>query len=76
MITAAILDAMVSSGCTAEQIAAVVKAHLVEAEMKADEKRQKDALRQRRHRLSRDVTVTGCDTPSPSLSPLDNPCHT
>jgi hypothetical protein len=61
-ISAAVLDAMVAAGCSAEQIAAAVKASLSEQEARAAEKRAKDAERQRRHRASRDVTVTDCDT--------------
>ena len=64
-LTPSMIDAMLAAGCTAEQIAAVVKASLVDGEAKAAEKRAKDAERQRKSRanrgLSRDVTVTECD---------------
>ena len=75
-LTPAMIDAMLSAGCTAEQIAAVVKADMLEREGQAVTKRTRDAERQRRHRhaVSRDVTVTACDSvtnpsPPPPLSP-------
>ena len=70
-LSAAIIDAMIASGCTAEQLAAVIKADLAERDGQVAEKRQKDAERQRRHRhaVSRDVTVTDGDSvTSPPLS--------
>jgi hypothetical protein len=70
------LDAMIESGCTADQIAAIVKASLVEQEHRAEDRRAKDAERQRRHRASRDVTVTERDNADsvtdPALSPSPN----
>lgn len=83
-VSSDILDAMVASGCTAEQIAAVVKADLAARDREIEEKRAKDRDRQRRsrasrHAESRDVTVTGCDndghrvTPRPPGSPLPSP---
>lgn len=73
-LSPAIIDAMVASGCTAEQLAAVVKASLAEQESRAMEKRAKDAERQRRHRSSRDVTVTACDRRDNEVSsPLSSP---
>lgn len=76
-LTPAMIDAMVASGCTAEQMAAVMKAALADRDEKLAEKRAKDAERQRKSRvnrgLSRDVTVTECDerdaTPFPAPSP-------
>jgi hypothetical protein len=62
------IDAMLAAGCTAEQLAAVVRAHEAGREIRAAEKRAKDAERQRRHRESRNVTVTtrdNCDLPLP-----------
>jgi len=78
MLTPQIIDAMVDNGCTAQQIAAVVKAALIAQQETNQEKRARDAERQRRcrsksqpvtdcHVMSRDVTVTECD---PSLPPL------
>ena len=78
---------MVASGCTAEQIAAVVKASLAEVEQAKSDKRAKGAERQRRHRernaASRAVTVTECDsvTEAPLSLPLSpqtplTPTHT
>lgn len=65
MIAAEVLDAMLQAGCTAEQIVAAVKADAAIEERKRDEKRAKDAERQRKHRgknsVSRDVTVTNGD---------------
>ena len=57
----AIIDAMVRSGCSAEQLAEVVRTHEAAMERAASEKRTKDADRQRRHRLSRSVNVTNSD---------------
>ena len=82
-LSPAIIDAMIASGCTAAQLAAVVKASLAEQEARADEKRAKDAERQRRHRVSRNVTVTTRDerdsAETPPLSPpndiYSNPPH-
>ena len=44
-LSSAIIDAMVASGCTAEQLAAVVKADIAARETAANEKRGKDAER-------------------------------
>lgn len=71
-LTAAMIDAMVASGCTPEQIAAVVKADMAERELRLASKRAGDAQRQRRHRMSRNVTVTERDENSiPPLTPPD-----
>jgi hypothetical protein len=67
---------MLAAGCSAEQIVALVKADLAEREAALAEKRAKDAERQRRHRESRDVTVTNADsrdTPSPLSPPKVSP---
>jgi hypothetical protein len=61
-LSAAVIDALVATGATVEQLAAAMKADLVEGEARAAEKRSKDAARQRKSRMSRDVTVTPCDT--------------
>lgn len=82
MITDAILDAMVESGCSAEQIAAVVKAALRKQDDKKTEQRARDAERQRRHRKSRNVTqchsdnanVTHGNVTLPPLVPPSSPC--
>ena len=79
MIDAAVLDAMVAAGCTAEQVAAAVKASLVADRDAAGARREADRLRKRRQRdrentaksntaseLSRGQTVTDWDAPSPS----------
>lgn len=76
-LTPAMIDALVAAGGTAEQLAAIMKADLAEREAALVNKRQKDAERQRRHRASRDVTVTECDiadsVTGPSLSPSPLP---
>ena len=65
-LSPAVLDALLEAGCTREQIVAAVKADMAEAEAAKDDKRAKDAERQRRHRArnaaSRDVTVTNGDS--------------
>lgn len=72
-LSAAVIDAMVASGCTPEQMAAVIKADLAERDAALEVKRAKDAERQRRHRASRDVTVTPSDSVTdPALSPAPN----
>ena len=72
-LTPAMIDALVASGCTAEQLAAVVKAALAEDEARREAKRAGNRERQRRHRLnnamSRDVTHVTRDTPSPLCPP-------
>jgi hypothetical protein len=69
-LSPAIIDAMVASGCTVEQMAAVMKAALAGEEQRVADKRAKDAERQRRHRASRDVTVTECDSADSVTEPL------
>ena len=54
--------ALVAAGATSELILAVVEADHAEREAAIQIKREKDAERQRRHRVSRDVTVTSRDT--------------
>lgn len=86
-LSPAIIDAMLAAGCTAEQLAAVVKADMADRESQTAAKRQKDAERQRKHRernaVSRDVTVTDRDSvtePALSRPPNENnsnpPTHT
>jgi hypothetical protein len=60
------IDAMIAAGASAEVIGAAWKAELAAQERALTYRRSKDAERQRRHRESRDVTVTGCDTSSPN----------
>lgn len=73
-LSPALIDAMVASGCSVEQMAAVMKAALAEEEARRAEKRAKDAERQRKHRskgeMSRNVTVTTCDNRD-AVSPND-----
>lgn len=73
-----VLDAMVASGCTAEQIAAVVKASLGKgktgAQRQAEYKARKEAERQM---TKNDVTsVSNDETPPSSPDPLDPPSQT
>lgn len=86
-LTPAMIDAMVAAGATVEVLAAAIKADLADRAEQTATKRNKDAERQRRHRernaMSRDVTVTECDSvtdPSLSLPPNENnsnpPTHT
>lgn len=76
-LTAAMIDALVASGATAEMLAAVMKASLAEQDDKLAQKRANDAKRQRAHRernaVSRDVTVTGCDKRDDTPPPLSSP---
>lgn len=61
------IDAMIDAGLTREQMAALLKHELAKQEAARAEKRAKDAERQRKSRLSRNVTVTpsdNCDHPS------------
>lgn len=67
-----IIEALVQSGAPSESILAAVKAFEDQIENKKKERRLKDAERQRRHRMSRDVTVTVCDNRDIS-SPLVPP---
>ncbi len=70
MIAPEVLDALLAHGATAEMIVAAVKADAAIEQASIDARRAKDAERQRRHRSSRDVTVTNGDTPSPLNPPL------
>lgn len=86
-ISASIIDALVASGCTAEQLAAAMKAALADDERVRAEaeavRRQKNAEKMRRHRernrVLPDVTVTDGNgevhpvTPRPPGSPLPSP---
>lgn len=67
----ATLEAMVEAGATAEMLLAVVRRHEAEREAAREERRAKDAHRQREHRArvnaeSQGVTVTGRDSREPS----------
>jgi hypothetical protein len=78
MISAAVLDALLAAGATAEQIVAAVKADAQEQEQRQSERRAKDAARQRKSRegrgMSRSVTVTPRDeTDTPPNDIYSNP---
>ncbi len=81
-LSAAVIDALVATGATVEQLAAAMKASLAEQEEKVAARREKDAIRQRKSRASRNVTVTSCDTTDEPLSRPPNeinsnpPTHT
>lgn len=70
MIKPEVLDALVAAGCTAEQIAAAIKADMHADEARKEQKRENNAERQRRFRernaVSRVTGVTNAHTPSPS----------
>lgn len=79
-LTAEVLDAMVSAGCTAEQIAAAVKAAMVGGDEAAAERRERDRIRKREQRFQENanknnarvqsVPRTDADIPSsPEVSP-------
>jgi hypothetical protein len=60
-----VLDAMVASGCTAEQIAAVVKAACAAEAQAVEARREKDRVRKRAERAAARVAEQG-DCPAPS----------
>lgn len=72
-LSTAIVDALVATGVTRDQLAAAMKADIADREAegaaKLEAKRAKDRERQQRHRLSRNVTVTACDERD---TPLDD----
>jgi len=77
-LSEAVIDALVATGVTVEQLAAAMKASLAEQGEKAAEKRAKDAERQRKSRSnraqSRNVTVTPRDTTdAPPNEYISNP---
>jgi hypothetical protein len=55
-LKATVLDALLAAGASAEMIIAAIKADAVEDEERKARKREKNAERQRRYRLSRSVT--------------------
>jgi hypothetical protein len=79
-LPSAVIDALVASGCTVEQLAAAMKAANAAQDERLAEKRAKDAERQRKCRsknkkpdVSRGVTVTECDPPNDIYSNPPNP---
>lgn len=52
-LTAAVIDAMVAAGCTAEQLGAAMKASLAEQEAKRESRREGNAARQRKFKAKR-----------------------
>lgn len=69
MSLATTISAMVAAGCTPQQIEAVVLSHEVEQKQRLADKRAKDAERQRKSRMSRNVTVTECDSHGQGVTP-------
>lgn len=70
------LEAMTAAGCTPEQMLAVVRAHETAEASRSDDRRAKAAERQRRSRLSRNVTVTerdACDATPPKKETSPEP---
>lgn len=61
-IDGAILRAMQAAGASVDIIIAAVEADAALANERTEMRRAKDAERQRRHRASRNVTVTECDS--------------
>lgn len=71
MIAPEVIDAMIAAGASAEVIAAAWKADLAKEEAKVEDRRAKDRERQRRHRASRNVAVTACDSTDAPPAALD-----
>lgn len=64
-MNAEMIDAMLEAGATADVIAAAWKADIAAQERLLEERRMRDRERQRRHRLSHNVTVTNGDSADP-----------
>jgi hypothetical protein len=63
------IDAMLAAGASAEVLAAAWKAEIAAQEKALADKREKDAERQRRHRLSRNVTE--CHSDNADVTPTN-----
>ena len=69
MIEPAVIDALVSSGCSPEQIAAVVKASMIAENTALEAKREKDRNRKRAARLAgKEAADGGSTVKCPALS--------
>jgi hypothetical protein len=71
-LSAAVIDAMIAAGCTAEQLGAAVKADLADAEARKEAKRENNAERQRRFRArrkGRKVTARNADNALHDVTP-------
>lgn len=75
-LTAAMIDAMIASGCSAEQIGAVVKAGIAEAEVRREAKRENNAERQRRFRAKRSSRKSNARNALPPVTPPIEELHT
>jgi len=75
-LTSAMIDAMLASGCTAEQIAAVVKADMAEAELRKEAKRENNAERQRRFREKRASRKSNAGNALRGVTPPIDNTHT
>jgi hypothetical protein len=84
-ITPEVIDALIASGVTAEQLAAAIKADLAVQQQKIDEKRAKAAAKKRRQREAMSLIVPVCPDMSqghegtegdslPPLVPPSSPC--
>lgn len=68
-LPSAVLDAMLASGCTAEQIVAAVKAAGADADARREAKRSGNAERQRRFKAKGKVTPDNADNALPAVTP-------
>lgn len=73
-LSAAVIDALVASGVTVEQLAAAMKAGLAEQDAKKAAKREGNAERQRRFKARKAIRVTpgNGDNALPSVTPSPN----
>lgn len=75
-LSAAVIDAMVASGCTAEQLAAVIKADIAEADARRELKRAGNAERQQRFRDKRKSRKSNASNALRSVTPPIDNIHT
>lgn len=71
-LSSAVIDALVASGCTVEQLAAAMKADLAEQEARRAAKRENNAERQRRFKAKRKgETLDNAGNALPDVTALD-----
>jgi hypothetical protein len=75
-ISATVIDAMVAAGCSAEQLAAVIKADIAEQEAKRESKRENNAERQQRWRDRRVSRKSNGSNALRSVTPPIDNIHT
>lgn len=71
-LSAAVIDAMIAAGCTAEQLGAAMKADLADGEARKEAKRENNAERQRRfrdRRKGRKITARNADNALHDVTP-------